>query len=450
MFKFTKFAALMLAALGAGALMTAPSAHARSTFISTWNTLYPASSSLDNATPDGCQLCHDTADGDGRNAYGADLDSVLPNKPSSSELTTALVAIEADDSDGDPTGSSNLVEIDASTQPGWASGDSPSGVIGDLDPVVPVADISVSPLSLDFGAVTVGTAGTDSVAISNLGSADLTVDSLGLSGSSEFSLPTAPATPFTIAASASLNVSVEYAPLDEGLDNATLAIASDSPGEELVSVALAGTGIPVVVNECVPVVDPASLEFGNIELGSALTLATTVTNNGTLECAVDAAVASTSGEFSLVSASMFLVAPGASLDVEVAYTPLDLGDDAAQLSLTFPDRTIDVPLSGSGIDTTDTDGDGVLDVSDNCILIANSDQRNTDGDDYGNICDPDLNGDNIVNAEDLAMFKAVFFQAAPGIEPFVLVDHADFNGDGVVNAADLATLKAFFFKAPGP
>ena len=351
MFKHNKFTALALAAaLSAGALITAPSAHARSAFVSPWLSQYPASDSLNNATPDGCQLCHSTASGSGRNAYGADLDSVMPSNPSTSELIAALTAIEGDDSDSDPTGSSNIVEIDADTQPGWTVGDNPSGVIGDLDPTTPVADISVSPLSVDFGAVTVGTSGTDSVAISNVGSADLTVDSLSLlSGSSEFSLPGAPATPFTIAASTSVNVSVEYAPLNEGLDNDTLAIASDSPGEELISVALSGTGVPVQVNECVPVVDPASLAFGSVELGNTLTLTTTVTNNGTLECAVDATVAG-SGEFSLASAAMFTVAPGDSVDVSVAYTPADLGDDAGNLALVFPDRTINVPLSGSGIE----------------------------------------------------------------------------------------------------
>ncbi len=344
MFKHNKFAALALtAALGAGALITVPSAHAKSTYVSPWQTLYPDSLSYDNAD---CMLCHTTADGrSGLNPYGADLDTAM----GSLGLSDALISIEGENSDSDPTGSSNIVEIDADTQPGWAEGDNPSGVIGDLDPVTQVADISVSPLSVDFGAVTVGTAGTDSVAISNVGSADLTVDSLSLSGSNEFSLPGAPATPITVAANTSVNVSVEYAPLNDGLDNATLAIASDSPGEELISVALSGTGVPVQVNECVPVVDPASLVFGSVELGNASSLTTTVTNNGTLECAVDATV-SGSGEFALASAASFTVAPGASVNVDVDYAPADLGDDAGNLALAFTDRTINVPLSGSGVE----------------------------------------------------------------------------------------------------
>jgi len=98
----------------------------------------------------------------------------------------------------------------------------------------------------------------------------------------------------------------------------------------------------------------------------------------------------------------------------------------------------------------DSDGDGVIDSSDNCILVANGPsipdvggniQLDTDGDGYGNICDPDFDNNLSVNAADLAYFKTKFFSVDPD---------ADLNGNGVVNAADLAILKTMFFKAPGP
>ena len=88
-----------------------------------------------------------------------------------------------------------------------------------------------------------------------------------------------------------------------------------------------------------------------------------------------------------------------------------------------------------------TDGDGVPDELDNCTIIPNWCQRDTDGDFYGNYCDPDLNNDEIVQAADLALFKPLFFTDDPD---------ADFNGNGIVNAEDLVILKQFFFKPPGP
>jgi len=145
----------LTALIGAAALLATPSAHARSTFVSPWLSLYPSSDSLNNATPDGCQLCHATAGGDGRNAYGTDMDNVLPSRPTTSEITAALTAIESLDSDSDPTSSSNLVEIDANTQPGWAEGDTAPNIIGDLDP-----SIEEQPPVADANGPYAGTAGT--------------------------------------------------------------------------------------------------------------------------------------------------------------------------------------------------------------------------------------------------------------------------------------------------
>ena len=60
----------------------------------------------------------------------------------------------------------------------------------------------------------------------------------------------------------------------------------------------------------------------------------------------------------------------------------------------------------------DLDQDGVNDVSDNCLNIANQNQRDTDMDGFGNACDPDLNNDGIVNPADLSVIR--FFFGAPG------------------------------------
>ena len=173
-----------------------------------------------------------------------------------------------------------------------------------------------------------------------------------MSGSTEFSLVSPPAPPLTIAASTSVNVTVEYAPAGEGTDNGSLEIASDSPGEELISVALSGTGIPVVVEECVASAAPASIDFGSVEIGTTVTLSTTISNDGGAACAVDASVIDGS-VFTLTSAASFTVAPGGSADVDVNYAPVAVGDNADSLTLDVasPADSITVPLSGSGFET---------------------------------------------------------------------------------------------------
>jgi len=89
----------------------------------------------------------------------------------------------------------------------------------------------------------------------------------------------------------------------------------------------------------------------------------------------------------------------------------------------------------------DEDGDGVTDSMDNCIETANADQRDTNNDGYGNVCDADINNDGTINVVDLGLLRSVFFGAD---------EDADFNGDGVVNVIDLGLLRSAFFGAPGP
>ncbi len=91
----------------------------------------------------------------------------------------------------------------------------------------------------------------------------------------------------------------------------------------------------------------------------------------------------------------------------------------------------------------DADSDGLQDIDDNCLLKPNSNQRDTDHDGFGNICDPDLNNDYVVNNEDVRIMKRQFLRKKP------LAD-ADLNGDNKVNFSDLAIMKLFIGKTPGP
>ena len=89
----------------------------------------------------------------------------------------------------------------------------------------------------------------------------------------------------------------------------------------------------------------------------------------------------------------------------------------------------------------DTDSDAIRNFLDNCTDVENADQRDSNKDGYGNLCDGDLNNDGAVNFLDLGIMRSVFLQAN---------EDADLNGDGVVDLVDLDILRGLFFKPPGP
>jgi hypothetical protein len=92
----------------------------------------------------------------------------------------------------------------------------------------------------------------------------------------------------------------------------------------------------------------------------------------------------------------------------------------------------------------DTDLDTIDDAHDNCVLVPNTSQLDSDGDGYGNICDADFNNDGVVNINDLNRLKARL-----NIVPVVdLV--TDLDGNGAVNINDLNRLKSYLGKPPGP
>jgi hypothetical protein len=93
----------------------------------------------------------------------------------------------------------------------------------------------------------------------------------------------------------------------------------------------------------------------------------------------------------------------------------------------------------------DTDGDGVPSVADNCPLVANADQADSDHDGTGNACDGDADGDGdgVANASDDCPQNANADQADYDRDSIGDACDADSDGDGVPNTTDLCPLLSF-------
>jgi hypothetical protein len=139
----------------------------------------------------------------------------------------------------------------------------PSNVAADTtsDPPVPqVPVINVAPVLLDFGFVRATATATKTVTISNAGGVDLVITNIvGPAGA--FSIVNRPATPFTIAAGQSLDLTVRFAPLAVAPFAGSFSIQSNDPATPNVTVTLAGTGTTAPVPNLE--VNPVDLNFPN-------------------------------------------------------------------------------------------------------------------------------------------------------------------------------------------
>ncbi len=126
-----------------------------------------------------------------------------------------------------------------------ASGSPQSVALSGTGTGVPVPAVSLSPTSLSFGNQNVGTtSAARTVTLTNSGTADLAINSIGLGGTNAGDYAqssTCPLSPGTLAASASCTISVTFTPTATGASSASLTITDNASGSPH-SVALSGTG----------------------------------------------------------------------------------------------------------------------------------------------------------------------------------------------------------------
>lgn len=134
--------------------------------------------------------------------------------------------------------------------------------------------------------------------------------------------------------------------------------------------------------------------------------------------------------------------PGVQAGVRITYTPAAGFQGTDSFVYAVEDNALSGTATVTVTVTSDADGDGILDSVDNCLGVSNSNQRDTNGDGYGNICDPDFNNNGIVDSQDGALLKARFGSTTHPDQ--------DLNGNGIVDSNDGARLKVKFGRVPGP
>jgi subtilisin family serine protease len=136
--------------------------------------------------------------------------------------------------------------------------------------VTSAADISVAPVSVDFGTNYTGQCAADTVVVTNIGAATLLVGSL--TTTSPFGTT---ATPFALNPGESRTLQVQFCPVAVGNASAMLAIASNDPDHPVLNVPLQGVAQdPPVIS-----VSPSSLS-ADLFTGATQDQTLTVSNQG--------------------------------------------------------------------------------------------------------------------------------------------------------------------------
>ena len=205
--------------------------------------------------------------------------------------------------------------------------------------------ISLSPSSLAFGTVNVGSSGQQTLTVSNTGAATLNVTGITISGTNGEEFSVSPAS-FSVNAGQSQDVVVTFSLASRGDRSASLSIAHNASGSPS-SVSLSGQAVAPVI-----AVLPASIAFGNVNLNTPAQQTLTVSNTGDAALNVTGIMATGNNatEFP-VSPGSFSVAAGQSQAVTVTFTPAAVGDRSASLAIAHNagGSPATVPLGGTGV-----------------------------------------------------------------------------------------------------
>ncbi len=123
-------------------------------------------------------------------------------------------------------------------------------------------------------------------------------------------------------------------------------------------------------------------------------------------------------------------------------------------SLVATDGTLEDP-TGIGVTApapgafVDSDGDGIADGEDNCLGVSNLDQRDSNGDGFGNACDFDYDDDGAVSTTDYVALLAAFGSNSGDPPPSRYDPDLDFDGDGAVAALDYVFFLGCYGSLPG-
>src|SRR6202166_3595952 len=174
--------------------------------------------------------------------------------------------------------------------------------------------LTLSPGSINFGSAVTGVANTQTVQISNPGTAPVTITAANISGAG-FSASGLPL-PMTLSAGKATAFNVQFAPKSAGPSTGSLSLVSDVSNPPS-AIALSGAGVAAGLSLAV---NPSNVSFGNVNVGSTASRSVTINNTGNSNVAISSE-ALTGANLSLSGGSPVTLSPSQSISLTMQYSP---------------------------------------------------------------------------------------------------------------------------------
>ena len=196
-----------------------------------------------------------------------------------------------------------------------------------------------------FGTVNAGSSSTIGMTLTNNGSTNTTISQVSVSGGAFTA--TGIATPYALAVGSTVTVSITFAPQTATTYSGTVTVTSDAANSPL-NITVSGTGAQPP--EAQLSANPASENFGSINVGTTATQTITLTNNGNTSATINqVSVAGTGFSVSGLT-TPYSLAAGGTTSFKVSFSPASSGTYSGTASIvsSAANSPTTVPLSGIG------------------------------------------------------------------------------------------------------
>lgn len=200
---------------------------------------------------------------------------------------------------------------------------------------------TVTPSSVNFGNVTVGTTDSQTIRLANTGTADLTVTKISASGTgfSQSGL----SMPLTLPAGHSTTFTASFKPTSSGTHTGGIAITSNAGGSAL-SIQLTGNGATTNAKLSA---NQMGLNFGVVTVGRIDSQNVLLTNTGNTNVAISS-VSTAGAGFTSTGGVNATLTPNQSVTVSISFDPRAPGGVTGTLTILSNAPTVQIALAGQG------------------------------------------------------------------------------------------------------